>query len=92
MAHVRDNYEGGLCPDCDEPIPDEADDGVDCDNCGHAFFFPALRESLVRDPRQRTGTAPWDTAYVRLVRINSPQIISLELGEASAGPSQAQAE
>ena len=35
---VKDAYEGGLCPDCGENIPDDAAEGQTCTNCGHAFF------------------------------------------------------
>jgi hypothetical protein len=35
---VKDAYEGGLCPDCGENIPDDAVEGQTCTNCGHAFF------------------------------------------------------
>lgn len=36
----RDNYPGGECPDCGEPIPHKANDGESCVNCGHVFFGP----------------------------------------------------
>lgn len=35
---VKSNYEGGVCPDCGEAIPDSAVDGSDCSNCGHVFY------------------------------------------------------
>ena len=35
---VKDSYLNGVCPDCGEPIPDNAVDGQACVNCGHAFF------------------------------------------------------
>ena len=34
---VRDHYEDGKCPGCGEEIPVKADDGDECDNCGHTF-------------------------------------------------------
>lgn len=34
---VRDYYEDGICPDCDNPITEEAVDGDECPNCGHCF-------------------------------------------------------
>jgi len=34
---VKDAYEGGVCPDCGEEIPDDVDEGEDCSNCGHTF-------------------------------------------------------
>jgi len=39
---VKDNYPNGLCPDCAEDIPDDADDGSKCDNCGHVFYSEAF--------------------------------------------------
>jgi len=35
---VKDNYEDGICPDCAEPIPDDATGGESCVNCGHVFY------------------------------------------------------
>jgi hypothetical protein len=35
---VRDAYAGGLCPDCQTPIPADAADGQSCANCGHALY------------------------------------------------------
>jgi len=35
---VNDNYLGGICPDCKEPIPDDIVDGQSCGNCGHVFY------------------------------------------------------
>jgi hypothetical protein len=37
---LRDNYKGGLCPDCGDAIPEEAEDGEECENCGHVFCHP----------------------------------------------------
>jgi hypothetical protein len=37
--HVRDEYEDGECPDCGEPIPEEAVEWSACENCGHVFSF-----------------------------------------------------
>jgi len=37
--HVKNAYEDGVCPDCGEPIPDDAVDGVNCANCGHVFYM-----------------------------------------------------
>ncbi len=34
---VKESYLGGVCPDCGEDIPDAADDGEECVNCGHVF-------------------------------------------------------
>jgi hypothetical protein len=35
---VKDSYDGGMCPDCDEPIPDDVNEGDSCKNCGHVFW------------------------------------------------------
>lgn len=35
---VKDHYVGGLCPDCDLPVPDTATEGEECENCGHVFW------------------------------------------------------
>lgn len=31
------SYPDGNCPDCGEPIPEDAEDGDQCANCGHVF-------------------------------------------------------
>ena len=36
---IKDYYDDGVCPDCGEPIPDDAEDGSDCVNCGHVFGY-----------------------------------------------------
>jgi hypothetical protein len=41
---VKDCYEGGICPDCMEDIPDNVVDGEGCTNCGHVFCLPAPTE------------------------------------------------
>ncbi len=38
-AAVKDCYDGGCCPDCGELIPDTAEFGDSCSNCGHAFVL-----------------------------------------------------
>ena len=35
---IKDNYPYGICPDCKEPIPDNAVSGQKCGNCGHIFY------------------------------------------------------
>jgi hypothetical protein len=37
---VKDDYENGECPDCGEPIPDDAWYGGNCDNCEHVWNEP----------------------------------------------------
>lgn len=34
---VKSCYPNGLCPDCDDPIPKNAKEGDECENCGHVF-------------------------------------------------------
>ncbi|MCK9462610.1 MAG: hypothetical protein M0R80_23575 [Proteobacteria bacterium] len=34
---VKDDYEDGVCGDCQEPIPDDAMYGEACVNCGHVW-------------------------------------------------------
>jgi hypothetical protein len=35
---IVDSYEGGLCPDCSELIPQDVEEGEECANCGHVFY------------------------------------------------------
>ena len=37
---VKDAYMNGLCPDCQEEIPDDVVDGDACENCNHVFYYP----------------------------------------------------
>jgi hypothetical protein len=37
---LKDNYPGGVCPDCRTVIPDDTVDGTECKNGGH-IFHPA---------------------------------------------------
>jgi hypothetical protein len=37
MGEVAGFYEGGVCPDCGELIPNNAAWEESCDNCGHVF-------------------------------------------------------
>lgn len=37
---VKENYEGGECPDCGDDIADDVSPGDGCDNCGHVFWPP----------------------------------------------------
>jgi hypothetical protein len=34
---VRNEYDKGECPDCQEPIPESALHGESCENCGHIW-------------------------------------------------------
>jgi len=36
---AKPQYEGGNCPDCGEPIPDDATFGDGCENCEHVFVW-----------------------------------------------------
>ena len=35
---IKNNYDGGACPDCSEDIPDDVETGDACSNCGHVFY------------------------------------------------------
>lgn len=37
---MKNHYEDGECPDCGEPIPDDAVSGSNCSNCDHVFTEP----------------------------------------------------
>jgi len=39
---IRDSYEDGVCPDCDESIPTNVRHEEACTNCGHVFYDPRL--------------------------------------------------
>ena len=36
---LKDLYQDGECPDCGEEIPDDAEPGCECKNCGHVFWL-----------------------------------------------------
>lgn len=36
---LKNCYKGGLCPDCQEEIPDNAKEGESCSNCEHVFCY-----------------------------------------------------
>ena len=36
--NIIDAYVDGLCPDCQNPIPDDIVEGGECENCGHVFW------------------------------------------------------
>jgi hypothetical protein len=37
-VNMRANYIDGVCPDCNLPIPEDAENGSECVNCGHVFW------------------------------------------------------
>lgn len=37
---VKEHYLNEECPDCGEPIPDDAVPGGECVNCGHVWWNP----------------------------------------------------
>ena len=53
---IRYNY-CGVCPDCNEPIPEDVCDGASCSNCFHAFFVNCSEDLFV-------STAPPDSVDV----------------------------
>jgi hypothetical protein len=36
---IKDAYVDGVCPDCQDPIPDDIVEGGECINCGHVFWL-----------------------------------------------------
>lgn len=51
---MRDHYDDGRCPDCGEEISYYCEDGEECENCGHVFYFPESDTSysdIYRDGR-----------------------------------------
>jgi DNA repair exonuclease SbcCD ATPase subunit len=36
---IKDAYIDGVCPDCQEPIPDDVVEGEGCKNCSHSFWL-----------------------------------------------------
>jgi len=40
MSKVKDEYDNGLCPDCQEDIPENAQHEENCVNCGHVWNVP----------------------------------------------------
>lgn len=36
---IKDEYDDAACPDCGEDIPDDANEGEECSNCGHVWGF-----------------------------------------------------
>ena len=55
---IRDEYPDGLCPDCDTPIPEDAVEGDQCENCGHVFWFE--RDVDDYDPEDEPEHLPVD--------------------------------
>lgn len=43
---IQDAYVDGVCPDCQEPIPDTVVEGEGCKNCGHVFWLDDSDESI----------------------------------------------
>jgi hypothetical protein len=40
----EESYPNGECPDCGDPIPDDATDGDECKNCGHVFVMQSQQD------------------------------------------------
>jgi hypothetical protein len=36
---IKDEYEDGVCPDCQQEIPDDVVEGEACSNCEHVFSY-----------------------------------------------------
>lgn len=50
-SKIKYNYDDAVCPDCGEDIPDDAEDGEECSNCGHVWTscLPAGDNDWKRD-------------------------------------------
>lgn len=46
---VKNGYDNGECPDCSVPIDENAEDGDECDNCGHVFWGSVLFDKEQED-------------------------------------------
>ncbi len=58
---VKDSYADGLCPDCGFDIPEDAPEGWECPNCGHACYeYPALNLSKLLE--ENTIYKGWEEA------------------------------
>jgi hypothetical protein len=40
---IINSYDGGVCPDCGEGIPNDVRHGQACFNCGHVFVLTTLK-------------------------------------------------
>lgn len=38
MNSIKNSYPNGICPDCNEPINDDVENGDECPNCGHVYW------------------------------------------------------
>jgi hypothetical protein len=54
--NVKDCYDGGVCPDCNQAIPDEAVEGDECSNCGHVFWLEVASSDCPGEGVARGGT------------------------------------
>ena len=60
---AKDQYEGGVCPDCGEEIRPTAVQGDECDNCGHVFTWG--EDDDLSDPEadlQASDDAAWNAS------------------------------
>lgn len=60
---AKDQYEGGVCPDCGEEIRLTAVQGDECDNCGHVFTWG--EDDDLSDPEadlQASDDAAWNAS------------------------------
>lgn len=55
-TELQRQYKLSLCPDCDIPIPDDAEPGESCE-CGHVFVLSAPSNDLTEE--ERTGVIEW---------------------------------
>ena len=55
---IKDEYLRGECPDCGDPISNEANAGDECANCGHVFTPTNDEPSLENDYRRWQAEQP----------------------------------
>ena len=46
---VRDSYEDCECPDCQDDIPLDVEEGDECENCGHVFSSERPNDDIKED-------------------------------------------
>jgi hypothetical protein len=46
---IKDAYEGGVCPDCGDEIPDDVAEGDLCTNCAYVFHADSTPDNPMDD-------------------------------------------
>ena len=52
---VKACYENGVCPDCNQDIPEGAVEGDECTNCGHVFWLERVSEDVPGEDARKEG-------------------------------------